>query len=605
MSNENNKDSVRTILVCCGTGCLAMGSLALADALKSEIKKQKADAEVKTVIKKTGCNGFCENGPLVQIMPDNITYYKVKKEMAQKVVASLGKEPVTALLYKNSDGEPVTKKSDNPFYKYQTKIALSNIGLIDPTRIKDYLDTGGYLGLKKALSMSADEIISDVEDSGIRGRGGAGFPAGRKWRTASEIDAYPKYVCCNGDEGDPGAFMDRSILEGDPHRVLEGFVIAALTIGAEDGYFYIRDEYALALKHMNTAIKDAEKAGFIGDNILGTGKKFHPHIIRGGGAFVCGESTALMKSIEGYVGEPRAKYIRSVKSGLWDKPTVLNNVETLANIPTIIYEGGSRFKKIGTEKSSGTKVFALVGKVNRTGLVEVPMGTTLRDLIFKIGGGVKGGRPFKSVQTGGPSGGCLPESLLDLPIDFDTLIEYGTMMGSGGMIIMDDRSCMVEVARYYVHFLSEESCGKCTACREGLRQMDYILTGITEGKGKENDIDLLTSISETMKEASLCALGKSAANPVLTTIKYFRDEYDAHIKEKRCPAGVCTSLTSFSIDKEKCTGCSACERSCPVKAITGELKSPHKIDDKLCISCGSCREVCKFEAVITSGRAKK
>ena len=448
-------------------------------------------------------------------------------------------------------------------------------------------------------------MITEVEASGLRGRGGAGFPAGRKWRTAASYDNFPKYVACNGDEGDPGAFMDRSILEGDPHAVIEGLAIAAIAIGAEEGFFYIRDEYDLAVKHVKKALEDAEARGIIGESVMGSSKRLHLSVVRGGGAFVCGESTALMASIEGRVGEPRAKYIRSVQKGLWDQPTVLNNVETLANIPLIIRDGGKKFAEIGTETSTGTKVFALVGKVKRTGLVEVPMGTSLRHLIFDIGGGIIGDRPFKAVQTGGPSGGCIPESMLDLKVDFDSLAKYGAMMGSGGMIVMDDRSCMVEVARYYTNFLCEESCGKCTPCREGLRRMLEILTDICEGRGREGDIELLERIGHAVQDASLCSLGKSAPNPILTTIKYFRDEYEAHIREKRCPAGVCKNLTRFEIDEAKCIGCDMCAKGCPAGAISGEKKMPHRIDPSKCISCGSCREACRFDAVKAVGRGQE
>jgi len=555
-------------------------------------------ATVETVVKRTGCNGFCENGPIVTIMPDDICYYKVKPKDAPEIAASLGGQPVSRLLYK-VDGKPVRGRLENPFYAPQHKIALRNIGVIDPGELSDYMARGGYKALSKALDMRPDEIIREVEISGLRGRGGAGFPTGRKWKAAAGIVADPKYIVCNGDEGDPGAFMDRSILEGDPHTVLEGMAICALAIGAKDGFLYIRDEYGLARKHMEKAIEDATTEGILGDNILGSGKSLYLSVVRGGGAFVCGESTALMASIEGRVGEPRAKYIRSVERGLWNQPTVLNNVETFANIPVIIDGGGERFAKLGTEKSKGTKVFALVGKVKRTGLVEVPMGVSLRRLIFDIGGGIIGNRSFKAVQTGGPSGGCIPADMLDLPVDFETLTECGAMMGSGGMIVMDDRSCMVEIARYYTNFLAEESCGKCTPCREGLRQMSHILTDICEGRGKESDIELLERICETMAGSSLCALGKSAPNPVLTTIRHFKSEYEAHIKDKNCPAGVCPELTSFRIDPKLCTGCTLCKRACPVSAVSGEIKSAHTIDEASCIVCGACRKTCKAGAIQT------
>lgn len=595
---------MKTIRVCCGTGCIANGSRLVAETFEQKLKDMGVAAQVECEVKKTGCNGFCEKGPLVTIMPGEIAYYQVKPEHVEEIIEKtiLHDELVEKLLYKNDVGEKVTGQSENPFYAPQMKIALRNIGKIAPCSVEDYKASGGYEALAKALTMKPEEIIAEVNVSGLRGRGGAGFPTGRKWESAAEIDVMPKYVACNGDEGDPGAFMDRSILEGDPHSVLEGMAICALAIGAEEGFLYIRDEYSLAVSNVKEAIAAAEKEGILGENMLGSGRKFKLQVVRGGGAFVCGESTALMASVEGRVGEPRAKYIRSVQKGLWEKPTVLNNVETLANIPYILLHGGAAYAAVGTEKSKGTKVFAIVGKVKRTGLVEVPMGATLRHLIFDIGGGIQNDRPFKAVQTGGPSGGCIPESMLDLPVDFDTLKEYGAMMGSGGMIVMDDRSCMVEVARYYVQFLSSESCGKCTPCREGLRQMLAILTDICEGRGTLADLNLLESLGEMMQDASLCALGKSAPNPVLTTLKYFREEYEAHILEHRCPAGVCTKLTSFVIDAEQCKGCTMCAKACPADAISGEVKKPHMIDASKCIACGSCREACRFEAVKTEGR---
>lgn len=598
---------MKTILVCCGTGCLANGSKKVADALENLIEEKGISAQVKCYVKRTGCNGFCENGPIVKIEPEDIVYYKVRvsdvEEIVEKTLCS--GELVNRLLYKDDKGQRVVHQDENPFYAPQKKMALRHIGKIEPASIEDYRSAGGYEALKKALSMTSEEILEEMSKSGLRGRGGAGFPAAIKWKSAAEYPVFPKYVACNGDEGDPGAFMDRSILEGDPHSVLEGMAICALAIGAEEGFLYIRDEYSLAVENVKNAIREAEKAGILGDSIMGSGRKLHLSVVRGGGAFVCGESTALMASVEGRVGEPRAKYIRSVQRGLWDKPTVLNNVETLANVPVIIRDGGEEFARLGTKGSTGTKVFALVGKVKRTGLVEVPMGVTLRHLIFDIGGGIKNDRPFKAVQTGGPSGGCIPASMLDLEVDFDTLTSYGAMMGSGGMIVMDDRSCMPEVARYYINFLAEESCGKCTPCREGLRHMLKILTDICEGRGQEGDLEILEELCETLKDSSLCALGKSAPNPVLTTLKYFREEYEAHIREHRCPAGVCPALTSFEINPDACRGCGACMRACPAGAVTGSLKQPHVIDPEKCVACGSCREACRFEAVLTRGKKQK
>jgi len=573
----------------------------VAEALEAAIALYGADATVKVdaTIKRTGCNGFCENGPIVKVHPDDITYYKVKAKHAEKIVASLGGEPVASLLYRDDNKQRVTKQLDNPFYKDQLKIALRNTGQIDPLSLQDYLDSGGYEALRRIVTekVPPEAVIQEVVTSGLRGRGGAGFPTGRKWEAAASFDDFPKYVCCNADEGDPGAFMDRSILEGDPHSVIEGLAIAAYAIGAEQGFLYIRDEYGLALKNAQAAIRSAEKQGYLGDSILGSEHKLHLEIVRGGGAFVCGESTALMASIEGRIGEPRAKHIHSTQHGLWNKPTVLNNVETLANIPYILTHGGAAYKEFGTEHSSGTKVFSLVGKVNRTGLVEVPMGVTLQHLVFDIGGGIKRGRAFKAVQTGGPSGGCIPAEWLDLEVDFDSLTERGAMMGSGGLIVMDEHDCMVEVARYFVSFLSEESCGKCTPCREGLRHMLDILTDITEGRGQEGSIEVLERLGKAMQEASLCALGQTAANPVLSTIRHFRDEYDAHIKEHRCTAGACTRLTTFVVDPDACKSCKACKKACPVNAVSGRKGEAYRIDTAACIACGSCRDACRYSAI--------
>ncbi|HHW56008.1 MAG: NADH-quinone oxidoreductase subunit NuoF [bacterium] len=597
---------VKTVLVCCGTGCLANNSLEVYEGLKKRIEGAGVRARIRPVTKATGCNGLCERGPIVKIQPDDIFYCGVKAADVDEIFerSVLNDEIITRLLYRDtSTGERVKSHRETEFYKRQYKIALRNIGEIDPASIDDYMERDGYRALKKVLtSMSPQEVMAEIEKSGLRGRGGAGFPTGVKWKQCERVEALPKYVVCNGDEGDPGAFMDRSIMEGDPHSVIEGMLICAYAIGAEKGFIYIRDEYALAIKNMTTALEEARKRGFLGQNILQKGLNFDIEIVRGGGAFVCGESTALMASIEGRVGEPRVKYIRSVERGLWDKPTVLNNVETWANVPVIINRGAQWFRSIGTEGSPGTKVFSLVGKVKNTGLIEVPMGITLREIIFSIGGGIPRGREFKAVQTGGPSGGCIPKELLDLPVDFDSLTESGSMMGSGGMIVMDDTTCMVEVARYYLQFLAEESCGKCVPCREGIKQMLGILEDICAGRGREGDIDLLLDIGATLQEASLCGLGKTAPNPVLSTIRYFREEYEEHIRNKYCPAGVCKELTEFYIDIDACRGCGLCEQKCPVGAISGERRRTYTIDGTKCIKCGQCREACRFGAIKNRGR---
>ncbi|HEY9161350.1 MAG TPA: NADH-quinone oxidoreductase subunit NuoF [Desulfomonilia bacterium] len=596
-----NKD-LPYALVCWGTGCLANGSRAVAEALAREIAAQGLQVDVNIGLKTTGCHGYCENGPLVALMPKGILYLKVKEKDVPEIVEKSikGDETIERLIYKDKNtGELVAQYREIPFYKHQHRIALRNIGDIDPTNIDDYILKGGYDGLAKALAMDGDAIISEIEKSGLRGRGGGGFPAGTKWRSCRAIESDVRYVICNGDEGDPGAFMDRSVMEGDPHSVIEGMIIGAIAVGAHQGYIYVRDEYPLAVKNLTKAIAAAREKGFLGKNILGSGYAFDLKISRGGGAFVCGESSALMRSVEGNVGEPRAKYIRSVEKGLYDKPTVLNNVETWANVPEIIVKGADWYAAMGTKGSKGTKVFSLVGKVNNTGLVEVPMGVTIRELVQNIGGGVLGGKKFKAVQTGGPSGGCIPERLSDLPIDFDSLTEAGSMMGSGGIIVMDEETCMVDVARYFINFLVGESCGKCTPCRDGLRKMLDILTAITEGKGKAGDIEMLEEICDTLTWAALCGLGSSAANPVLSTIKYFREEYDAHINEKKCPAGVCKALITYSIT-EACTGCTLCAKKCPQECITGERKTLHVIDTAKCIRCGICKDVCNFNAVKVS-----
>ncbi|QSQ09048.1 NADP-reducing hydrogenase subunit HndC [Koleobacter methoxysyntrophicus] len=597
----------KTVLVCCGTGCLANNSFEIYKGLKKKIEDLAVNVKVRPVVKATGCNGLCEKGPIVTILPDDVFYCGVKVTDVDEIVENtvLNNKVIERLLYFDSaKGKKVRSHKQSEFYRKQLKIALRNIGQIDPGNIDDYIERGGYSALRKVLfKMSPKGVISEVERSGLRGRGGAGFPAGLKWRQCAEMDNFPKYVVCNGDEGDPGAFMDRSIMEGDPHSILEGILIGAYAVGSEKGFIYIRDEYSLAIKNMTKAIEKAAERGFLGQNIMGKGFSFDIEIVRGGGAFVCGESTALMASIEGRVGEPRIKYIHSTEKGLWGQPTVLNNVETWANIPVIINKGAGWFSRIGSKGSRGTKVFSLVGKVRNTGLIEVPMGITLREIIFDIGGGIIGSGKFKAVQTGGPSGGCIPESLLGLGVDFDSLNEVGAMMGSGGMIVMDENTCMVEVARYYLKFLSEESCGKCIPCREGIKRMLEILEDMCTGKGREEDIELLLEISETVKEASLCGLGKTAPNPVITTIKYFRDEYLAHIKDRRCPAGICRELTVYYIDRDVCRGCGLCRKGCPTEAISGEIGSRFTIDTSKCIKCGSCKEICRLNAVKVLGGA--
>ncbi len=589
------------ISICAGTGCLASGASEVIAAFKAEIEKQGLKTDVDA--KGTGCPGFCERGPVVVIYPEEICYLGVTPEDVPEIISQTIKEKrvVDRLLYVDSTtGEKAIHEYDIPFYKNQERNVICNNIKIDPKSIDDYLAIGGYSALAKALSrMTDEEVLSEVKKSNLRGRGGGGFPTGRKWEGSRNAPEKIKYVIVNADEGDPGAFMDRALLEGNPHSILEGLIIGAYAIGSHEGYIYVRQEYPLAVENITLAIKQADEYGLLGKNILGSGFDFKVIVHQGAGAFVCGESTALMTALEGRVGEPRPKYIHSNINGLWNKPTVLNNVETWANVPLIINKGADWFNKFGTEGSKGTKIFSLVGKITNTGLVEVPMGITLKDIIYKIGGGIPGGKKFKAVQTGGPSGGCIPEELLDLEVDFDELTKAGSMMGSGGMIVMDEDTCMVDVARYFIHFLTDESCGKCLPCREGLRQMDKILTNITEGKGKEGDIELLEELSETAIEASLCALGKSAPNPFLSTLRYFRDEYEAHIKEKRCPALSCKELISYYIDPDKCKACMICLKKCPAGAIDGGKKNIHIIDQEKCTKCGTCFEVCpsRFGAV--------
>ncbi len=599
------------LMVCAGTACVANHSFEIKEALEREIKKQGLENEVQVV--PTGCNGFCAEGPLLVVQPDGIFYGRLKEKDIPFLVEEhfLKGRPVEKLMYAPPKTKaPIPKMSDIDFFKGQVLIALRNRGLIDPEKIDESIGRGGYSALAKALnSMTPEEVIQVIKASGLRGRGGGGFPAGVKWETCRNAEGEPKYVICNADEGDPGAFMDRSIIESDPHSVLEGMLIGAYAIGSNEGYIYIRQEYPLARQRLLIAIDQARDYGLLGENIFDTGFNFDIKVVRGAGAFVCGESTALMASLEGRIGEPRAKYIHTVEHGLWNLPSCLNNVETWANVPVIISKGVEWFTSIGTGDvsenpwggSKGTKVFALAGKVENTGLVEVPMGITLREIIFDIGGGIPDGRKFKAVQTGGPSGGCLPAEKLDLLVDFDTLTREGSMMGSGGMIVMDDRNCMVNIAKYFIKFLVGESCGKCVPCREGLRLLNEFLEKIIQGKGEMKDLDEIESICETMKAACLCALGNSAPNPVLSTIRYFRDEYIAHIEEKKCPAGVCKALISYEIN-ESCIGCLLCKKQCPEDAISGESKKLHVIDQDKCTQCGVCFSVCPVDTVdIISG----
>jgi NADH-quinone oxidoreductase subunit F len=590
------------ISVCGGTGCHAYKCEAVASALRSEIDQQRLSERVE--LKVTGCHGFCERGPLVVIYPEKIFYQRVAPADTPEIVSEtvVKGKVIDRLLYAEpGNGHKARCEDDVSFYKKQQRLIFGNNGIIDPTNIEDYLAVGGYSALCKALfEMHPDEVVEEIRKSGLRGRGGAGFPTFRKWQAVRNAPSYDgiRYVICNADEGDPGAYMDRSLLEGNPHSVIEGMIIGAHTIDSHHGYVYVRMEYPLAVKNLGIALEQARQYGFLGENILGSGFDFDIKISRGGGAFICGESTALMASLEGRIGEPRPKHIHTALKGLYNRPTNLNNVETWANVPLVINRGAEWYSKIGTEGSKGTKIFSLVGKVNNTGLVEVPMGITLKEMVYDIGGGIRDGKKLKAVQTGGPSGGCIPESLIDLPVDFDRLTEAGAMMGSGGMIVMDEDNCMVDMARYFVKFLTEESCGKCVPCREGLDRMLDILTDITEGRGKPEDIELLEELGDVIKEASLCGLGGTAPNPVLSTIRYFRDEYKAHVIDKRCPAGVCKALITFSVDAEKCTGCRVCARECPQGAISGEKKQAHLIDQEKCIKCGLCRDLCKFDAIL-------
>ncbi len=598
-SSLRKRGSKRALVRICNTGCRARRSLAIIEALEQEIEKQGlAD---KLEVKKTGCHGFCEVGPVLVIEPANIFYCRVQPQDVQEILSKtvVQGRVLDRLLWKDPEsGDPVQFEKDLPFYQKQNKAISFNSGRIDPTDIEDYIGFGGYFALGKAItSMTPAQVVTTVEASGIRGRGGAGFPAGIKWRICSNAPGYTKYMIANADEGDPGAFMDRVLMEGDPHSIIEGLAIGAFAIGAEQGFIYVREEYPIAIEYLAMAITQAEEYGLLGDDILGSGFNFSINMNKGAGAYVCGEETALMVSIEGKSGTPRSRPPYPALEGLWGKPTVLNNVETLANIPKILSRGAQWYSSIGTKGSKGTKIFSLVGKVKNTGLVEVEMGTTLREIIFDIGGGIRKGKQFKAVQTGGPSGGCIPLSKIDLPVDYDSLRDAGAIMGSGGMIVMDETSCMVDVARYFLNFLLFESCGKCVPCREGLKQMHHILANICAGHGQEGDLATLTELAEVMMSASLCALGGTAANPVLSTIRYFRDEYNLHIHDKKCPAGVCKNLFEYMIDEKLCTGCTLCLTMCPEKAITGEEKKTHWIDQGKCIRCGICFTGCKLEAV--------
>ena len=600
---ENKK-----IVICGGAGCVSKGankvynkliSLMEEKNVKFTVKLEKCEDSQRIRLTKSGCHGFCEVGPLVRIEPQGWLYIKVTEEDCEEIIEQtmLKGNCIERLCYAEN-GIVYKEKKEVPFYKKQTRVSLDNCDKIDATSIEEYLARGGYQAFEKALTqMSSEEIVNEITESGLRGRGGGGFPTGRKWGQVARQKNFPKYVVCNGDEGDPGAFMDRSVMEDDPHRMLEGMMIAGVATGASHGYIYVRAEYPLAVQRLKTAINKAEELGLLGDNILGTDFCFHMNISRGAGAFVCGEGSALTASIEGKRGMPRVKPPRTVEHGLFDQPTVLNNVETFANVADIINKGASWYKSIGPEKSPGTKTFALTGNIKNAGLIEVPMGTTLREVIFDIGGGIRDGGKFKAVQIGGPSGGCLTEQHLDLPLDFDSLKKAGAIIGSGGLVVMDENTCMVEVARFFMNFTQNESCGKCVPCREGTRRMLEILERIVAGEGRDGDIELLVELGEMISDMALCGLGKTAAGPVLSTIKYFRNEYEAHIYDKKCPAGECQKLKQIVIDKDLCKGCSKCARQCPVDAISGKIKEPFTIDLTKCIRCGSCITACSFNAI--------
>lgn len=599
----------KRVLICAGTGCVASGAMDIYDRLQQIFADKGIKASLELAeephgdsvgIKKSGCHGFCEMGPLVRIEPQGWLYIKVKPDDCEEIVEQsiLRDEIVERLIYKKEE-KSYPRQEDIPFYQKQTRMVLANCGRIDASSIEEYIATGGYSALEKALfQMSPDDIIREITESNLRGRGGAGYPTGKKWSQVKRQSEPVKYIVCNGDEGDPGAFMDRSVMEGDPHRMLEGMMIAAAAVGAKQGYVYVRAEYPLAVKRLETAISRAREIGLLGENILGSGFSFDISISKGAGAFVCGEGSALTASIEGKRGMPRVKPPRTVEQGLFEKPTVLNNVETYANVPLIILNGAEWYRSIGPEKSPGTKAFALTGNIENTGLIEVPMGTTLREIIFDIGGGVKNGGEFKAVQIGGPSGGCLTKEHFDLPLDFDSLKKAGAMIGSGGLVVMDENTCMVEVARFFMNFTQNESCGKCVPCREGTKRMLEILERITHGGGSMEDIDLLEELASTISGTALCGLGKTAAFPVVSTIKYFKDEYIAHVRDKKCPSKVCKGMRHYSITPDKCKGCSKCARICPVGAISGNVGKPYVIEGEKCIKCGACISSCNFKAII-------